>query len=532
MATATIARGTSEPRTVSSVLTSAARQWPDRDAVIVDGTRLTYRELLDRVSRFRGTLRALGLRKGDALLVMLDNCIEFVDVFAACGMEGVLQVPVNTEYRGNLLRHAVEVSGARVILADSSYAERLDAVAPFTTLDHVVYVGHPVSLSSGITTSALSGIASTPVDDDVTIHEFDPVAIMYTSGTTGPSKGVLVANRHAFQYATAAANVIELGEGDVYYAPLPLFHIAGQWAMLYASWITGATAVVKRKFSVHEFWDDVREYGATTTFLLGAMAQFLYALPGDGNEDANPMERVLMVPLVADLEGFRQRFSVRVTTCYGSTDVNVPIMSSFDVTDPTVAGTPVPGYQVRLVDEDDNDVPDGEVGELVVRPPEPWMTLVEYIGNPEATAAAHRNLWLHSGDMFRRDSNGEYHFVDRLKDAIRRRGENISSYEVESEVNAHPAVAESAAIAVPSQNTEDDLGVVVVPRRGMSVDEKELREFVAARAPKFMVPDAIWVIDAMPKTPTGKIQKHELRARFAPQRDTQASLRKQATDTG
>jgi crotonobetaine/carnitine-CoA ligase len=516
---------------VASVLTSAAHRWPDRNAVIVDGGRLTYRELLDRASRFRGVLRALGLRKGDALLVMLDNCIEFVDVFAACGMEGVLQVPVNTEYRGNLLRHAVEVSGARVMLVDSAYAERLDAVAPFTTLDHVVYVGDPVSLSSGITTSALAGISSTPVDDDVTIREFDAVAIMYTSGTTGPSKGVLVANRHAFQYASAAASVIELGEGDVYYAPLPLFHIAGQWAMLYASWINGATAVVKRKFSVHEFWDDVREYGATTTFLLGAMAQFLYALPGDG-EDANPMERVLMVPLVADLKGFRQRFRVRVTTCYGSTDVNVPIMSSFDVTDPTVAGTPVAGYQVRLVDEDDNDVPDGEVGELVVRPPEPWMTLIEYIGNPEATAHAHRNLWLHSGDMFRRDSNGEYHFVDRLKDAIRRRGENISSYEVESEVNAHPAVAESAAIAVPSQNTEDDLGVVVVPRQGMSVDERELREFVAARAPKFMVPDAIWVIDAMPKTPTGKIQKHELRARFAPQRDTQASLRKQATDTG
>jgi carnitine-CoA ligase len=527
-----VPRGTSEPRTVSHVLASAAQRWPDRDAVIVDGARLTYRQLLDRVIYFRGILRTLGLRKGDALLVMLDNCVEFVDVFAACGMEGVLQVPVNTEYRGNLLRHAVEISGARVMLVDSAYAERLDAVAPFGRLEHVVYVGDAISLECGLTTSALSTIESALVDDDVMIRECDPVAIMYTSGTTGPSKGVLVANRHAFQYASAAANVIELREGDVYYAPLPLFHIAGQWAMLYASWINGATAVVKRKFSVHEFWMDVREHGATTTFLLGAMAQFLYALPPDGHEDGNPMERVLMVPLVADLEGFRERFSVRVTTCYGSTDVNVPIMSTFDVTDPTVAGTPVPGYQVRLVDEEDHDVPDGEVGELVVRPPEPWMTLVEYIGDAEATAAAHRNLWLHSGDMFRRDTNGQYHFVDRLKDAIRRRGENISSYEVECEINAHPAVAESAAIAITSQNTEDDLGVVVVPRQGMSVDEQELREFVAAHAPKFMVPDAIWVIDAMPKTPTGKIQKHELRARFAPQRDTQASLRKHATDTG
>jgi crotonobetaine/carnitine-CoA ligase len=302
--------------------------------------------------------------------------------------------------------------------------------------------------------------------------------------------------------------------------------------MLYASWIVGGTAIIKRRFSVHEFWDDVRAHGATTTFLLGAMAQFLHAQSAADHDRDNTLDRVLMVPLVADLEGFRERFGVRVTTCYGSTDVNVPLRADFDVTDTTVAGTPFPGYEVRLVDHDDNEVADDEVGELCVRPPEPWMTLVEYVGNPEATAHALRNMWLHSGDMFRRDADGNYHFVDRLKDAIRRRGENISSFEVECEVNAHPAVAESAAIGVPSRNTEDDLGVVVVPRQGMRVDEAELREFIATRAPKFMVPDVVWVLDEMPKTPTGKIQKHILRAQFAAERDSQASLRKQETDTG
>jgi crotonobetaine/carnitine-CoA ligase len=524
------------PRTVGAVLERAARSWPNETAVVIDGLRLTYQDVIERAEATRQVLAGLGIGAGDRLLVMLDNVVEFVDVFAATGSAGIVQVPVNTEYRGQLLRHAIELSGARVMVADAGFLSRLADVLPFTTLEQVVIVGELVgAVPAGLRVTPLADLLEHRVAESTeppSPVDVDPIAIMYTSGTTGPSKGVLVSQRHAYEYASTAARSIELAPGDVYYAPLPLFHIAGQWAMLYASWITGATAVIKRKFSVHDFWADVRENGATVSFLLGAMAQFLSSLPDAADDGVNPMERVLMVPLVADLKGFRDRFAVRVTTCYGSTDVNVPVMAGFDVEDPTVAGRVIDGFQVRLVDEFDNDVPDGAVGELVVRPPEPWMTMIEYVGDPVATAEAFRNLWLHSGDMFRRGVTGELHFVDRLKDSIRRRGENISSYEVEAEVNAHPAIAESAAIAVPSQNTEDDLGVVVVPRQGAHIDERELREFIAARAPRFMVPDVIWVIDAMPKTPTGKIQKNELRTRFSAERDHQAAERKRATDTG
>jgi len=519
-------------RTVGSVIEYGALNWPDRTALEIEGSVLKYSDLPVRAAAARRMLSHCGLVRGDGLLIMLENSLEYVDAFLGCATAGVLQIPINTQYRGNLLRYEVEHSAAAAILIAPQYLDRLAEAAPFSSLRRIIVAGdlpaaQVIARVPAESLTALMGkLAGEPSPPPQRIEEWDPMGVMYTSGTTGPSKGVLTAHRHAYEYSRGAAAVAELHEGDVYYAPLPLFHIAGQWAVMYASWITGATAVFKKRFSVREFWDDVRRHNVTVTFLLGAMAQFLAGQLERADDADNPLERVLMVPLVADLLGFRTRFDVRVTTCYASTDVNLPIRADFTVDDPTVAGRAVAGYHLRLVDQNDNDVPAGHVGELVVRPPEDWMTMVEYRGNPEATTDALRNMWLHSGDMFRLDADGVFRFIDRLKDAIRKRGENISSFEVELEVNAHPAVAESAAIAIPSQHTEDEVGVVVVPRAGMTIDPDELRRFVEARAPRFMVPDVVWVLEEMPKTPTGKILKHVLRTRFATDRDNQAAERK------
>jgi crotonobetaine/carnitine-CoA ligase len=223
------------------------------------------------------------------------------------------------------------------------------------------------------------------------------------------------------------------------------------------------------------------------------------------------MQRMLMVPLVDGIDDFRRRFDVRVCTCYGSTEVNVPIISGYDVSEAGMAGRAVKGFELRIVDDEDREVPVGEVGELAVRSAEPWILATEYHRNPEASVRLFRNLWLHTGDAFKRDEEGNYYFVDRIKDYIRRRGENISSFEVEREVNMHPAVLESAAVAVRSAATEDDLKVVVVAKPGRSIDAGELREFLRGRVPRFMVPDIVEVAAELPKTPTGKIQKHLLR---------------------
>jgi len=302
-------------------------------------------------------------------------------------------------------------------------------------------------------------------------------------------------------------------EGDAYFAPLPLFHIAGQWALVYACFQVGATAIVRRRFSTGEFWSTVRESGARVSFLLGAMANFLARQEPKPDDVDNPMERMLVVPLIDDVDDFRRRFGVRVCTCYGSTEVNVPLISGYEVTEPGIAGRPVPGFDIRIVDEDDREVPVGAVGELVVRSAEPWLLATEYHRNPEASLRLFGNLWLHTGDAFRKDAHENYFFVDRIKDYIRRRGENISSFEVEREVNAHPAVLECAAVAVKSASTEDDLKVVVVLKSGMTLDPEDLREFLRGRVPSFMVPDIVEVMAELPKTPTGKIQKHLLRGR-------------------
>lgn len=492
-------------RTVAQVLEAGARRWPDRTAIDVGIASYTYADLWSRGRRAATVFAAEDVKPGEPVLVMLDNTIEFIDAWFGLALLGAIQVPVNTEYIGEILRHQVKNSGARLMLIDEAYASRIEALGEDRgELSCVRIAGKGWA-------AAFASAEELPRDQIVPTAEHDIVAIMYTSGTTGASKGVRVAHAHAFTYAQHAAEAMRLAEGDIYFAPLPLFHIAGQWALVYASLQTGATAIVRRRFSVNDFWATVRESGAGVSFLLGAMANFLARQDPKPDDIDNPMDRMLLVPLIDNLDDFRRRFGVRVCTCYGSTEVNVPIISEYDPVEPGVAGRVVPGFEVRIVDDNDVEVPVGAVGELAVRSAEPWVMATEYHHNPEASVRLFRNLWLHTGDAFRRDAAGNYYFVDRIKDYIRRRGENISSFEVEREVTAHPAVLECAAVAVKSVATEDDLKVVVVLKQGATLEPEELREFLRPRVPRFMVPDIVEVIAELPKTPTGKIQKHLLR---------------------
>ena len=492
-------------RTVAQVLEAGAQRWPDRTAIDFGIASYTYADLWSRGRRAATVFAAEDVKPGEPVLVMLDNTIEFIDAWLGLALLGAIQVPVNTEYLGEILRHQVKNSGARLMLIDEAYASRIQALGDDRGELNCV------RMAGGRWAEAFDAADELPLEEIAPSAEHDIVAIMYTSGTTGPSKGVRVAHAHAFTYAQHAGEAMRLAEGDVYFAPLPLFHIAGQWALVYACLQVGAKAIVRRRFSVNDFWATVRASGANVSFLLGAMANFMARQEPRPDDIDNPMDRMLLVPLIDNLEDFRHRFGVRVCTCYGSTEVNVPIISEFDPIEPGLAGRVVRGFDVRIVDDNDMEVPVGAVGELVVRSAEPWVMATEYHRNPEASVRLFRNLWLHTGDAFRRDPAGNYYFVDRIKDYIRRRGENISSFEVEREVTAHPAVLECAAVAVKSAATEDDLKVVVVLKQGATLEPVELRDFLRGRVPKFMVPDIVEVIAELPKTPTGKIQKHLLR---------------------
>nr|WP_219996352.1 AMP-binding protein [Nocardioides humi] len=306
-----------------------------------------------------------------------------------------------------------------------------------------------------------------------------------------------------------AAFAGDFGAEDRYLVTLPLFH-AGGTIGVNAAVVLGGSIVLTSGFRTGDFWDLVRATRPTHVTLLGVMATYLSKQEPSAADRDHSLRRVFMIPL-SDAATFAGRFGVEVVAMYNMTEISIPIISGPNPARDGTSGRVRAGMEVRLVDEHDLEVPDGEVGELVVRGAEPWTIATEYLGRPEATAAAWRNGWFHTGDAFRQ-VDGEYFFVDRMGDTIRRRGENISSFEVESEIIAHPSVSEVAIVATPSPDGEDEVLAIVAPAPGRTIDVQELIEFIRPRLAHFMVPRYFRVLDELPKTPTSKVQKHTLRA--------------------
>jgi crotonobetaine/carnitine-CoA ligase len=504
-----------EERTVPAVFASALRTRPDAVAVRDPERSLTYAALHDAALRVAGGFSSAGVAAGEPLLLLLDDHLDFVLAWLATALTGRVEVPVNTAYKGRMLAHVVGDAGARVIVTEERYCARLAAILDeIPSLETVIVRGGPGEALAG---TRVRVVAWEEVRDGsapgapVAIRPWDQLAIMYTSGTTGQSKGVHVTHAHAYGYCSPEVYGAA-SEGDVALVSLPLFHIAGQWAGVYNALIAGASAVVLPRFSASGFWDDVRSYGATYALLLGAMATFLQRQPERPGDAGTTLSRVLMVPVIAGVEAFAERFGVVVGTAYGSTEGSTPIAARFGEARPKRCGRPREDFDVRLVDEHDVEVPRGEVGELVLRPHDPWSVMAGYHGLPEATARAWRNLWLHTGDAMREDTDGNLEFMDRTNDAIRRRGENVSSFEVEAEVNAHPSVLESAVIGVRSDDTEQEIMAVVALQDGAALDPAELIGRLAERLPYFMVPRYVEVVGELPKTPTQKVRKEVLRS--------------------
>lgn len=510
----------SDPRDrqdLATVLMKRARRSPDKPWLLTNEGACTYRQMDERSGRLAQGFADAGIGAGDTVLIMLPDTIDYIAIWCALSKIGAIEVPVNVHYRGTILAHIVNDSSARTMVIDAGFLDRLDAIAgQIEGVDRlIVYGGAPEGLGT------LEGRVGVQSYDDLMSERtwkgtgprhLDLMAVMYTSGTTGPSKGATVTHAHAYEYALGVVEMLELREDDVYYAPLPLFHLAGQFALVYCSCIAGATAVLPGTFSAARFWRDVHRHGATTSFLLGAMANFLHQQePAEADAD-NPLDRVLMVPLIPEVEDFKQRFGCRVSTTWGGTEMNCPMRSGFDLVDNKSCGRlAADRYEVRIVDEDDKEQPPGVPGEALVRTREPWIMSNGYWNHPEWTVNAWRNQWFHTGDMLMCDEDGNYYFVDRTKDAIRRRGENISSMEVENEINAHPDVLECAVIPTASFDTEQEVMAVIVPKEGREIDPETLIRFLEPRMAYFMIPRYVDQVDALPKTPTGKIQKFPLR---------------------
>jgi len=484
---------------------------PDQPYVLFEnGDSWTYAQLRGEVISVAVGLQTLGIKQGDHVAVWLPNGREGLIVFYAINYLGAVFVPFNTAYRGNLLEHVLRNSDATVLVAHAGLLDRLAGIDT-SAIATIVVVGDGVASApfKSVPYCALSGDEASLAPLDRPIEPWDNQAIIYTSGTTGPSKGVLSSYLHLYTNAGPDSWPFVTGE-DRFLVNMPIFHIGGM-GIPFVMLARGGSIALMENYSTDRFWDFVRATDCTAMFLLGVMATFLMKVPSSPQDRLHSIRTAFMVPLTDIAGPFHERFGIDVYTIFNMTEISSPIVSGPNPVKPGTCGTVRPGVDVRLVDGNDCEVPVGAVGEMLVRTDRPWAMNSGYHRNPEATAKAWANGWFHTGDAFRRDAEGYFYFVDRVKDAIRRRGENISSFEVEIEILAHPDIREAAVIGVPSEFSEDDVMAVIAPVPGRRVDCAELIAFLAPRMSYFMIPRYIRILDELPKTASAKVQKAELR---------------------
>ena len=357
-------------------------------------------------------------------------------------------------------------------------------------------------------------LAATEPQEDFDGPEVTDVSnLMFTSGTTGPSKAVISPWGLTYQMWSWVPDDM-LQPGEALFSAMALFHNSGRSGFNYVL-SRGGCLVTRDKFSATSVWDDVRRFGCVALALVGPLTALLYSAPPRPDDADNPVRSVILGPMIPQIADFERRFGVRVAICYGQTEIGAPVVSGWDHGPWETCGqrrTSWPYHEVRIVDENDASLPTGQVGELVVRSDEPGALNLGYYGMPERTAEAWRGSWFHTGDAFREDEEGNFYFVDRMNDAIRRRGENISSFEVEAAVALHPAVRECAAVGVRTEFGDDEVMAVVLVD-DPAFEPGELLEFLSGRLPKFMQPRYVNVVDELPRNATtGRVRKSELRA--------------------
>ena len=512
--------------TIGRVLAEKAARIGDKVFLtwLPDGRRWTYRDI-DRDSNAlaNGLLNA-GLAPGAHVAILMENCPEQVLAFFALGKLGAVAVPINAAARGEQLRYFIEQSDSSAIVVQARFVERLLAIGRDAEQDLAARLRLVIVVAdeSGVALPAapwnavpFDRVAAAGRDEApaVRVGFRDMAMIMYTSGTTGPSKGCVFSQVRTLLWGMSHAEALGYRASDVFYICLPLFHVSALQGTLYNALTLEASVALQRRFSASGFWRDLRESGATLTGMQGSMPNILWGRP-PSPEDREHRLRVCQVsPCPEFAAAFEERFGTRFVSGYGLTDY----WSSHALTlsDPArkigSAGRTRRGIEARVVDENDFDVPVGEPGELVLRNNNPWEAGEGYYRMPEASLASMRNGWFHTGDRVRIDEDGYMWFVGRGKDTIRRRGENVSAFEIESVVKKHPAVADAAAYAVASELGEEDVALAVVLREGHALDEAELVRWCAANMAYFMVPRYVRRLPDLPRTLSHKVQKFRLR---------------------
>jgi len=514
-----------EKWTLGAVLAERARLTPDAPFVRMVGCAgVSFAQMREQSIRLARVLHRQDVKAGDRVVVMGSNCLTLLRCWFALNLLGATDVTINTAYRGRTLEHAVNTSGAGLILIEDKLLGVLAA-----SEESLPGLQRALHFSASEEVSAIDArfrrLAIARLDEanagegewiPDNVKPRDLASIIFTSGTSGPAKGVMIPHAQAYLLSKEGAACLQVTGQDIYYAFHPLFHMSPRYCVVYAALLAGAQVCLDRAFSAEQWLTRIRECGATVTIGHGPMLEMIFAQPERPDDAINPLRRLASSPFPKNIAArFERRFGIRGLEVWGMTEVNIPLMNRFD--EPLRPGSCgkllSDNYEFRIVDpETDIEVPTGTIGEFLVRSKLPWTMMQGYFGMPEATVEAWRNFWFHTGDGGYIDADGYVYFVDRLRDRIRRRAENVSSYDIECVAAEFPQVRECAAVGVPSEySNDDDIKLVVAPKDGAVLNMEELLGFLAARLPHYMVPRYIQVVAELPRTPTNKVRKAALR---------------------
>ena len=507
----TIERFPSADRTLSTILTRQAEQYGDRVLFVSGETRWTYSETVAVAAASAKLLTDAGIRPGDRVALMCSNRPEFLQVYLGCAWLGAIAVPINTALRGIQLSHVLRNSKPALLIVESTLLNTIETVDGDVERPGQVWtIGEPPSTSdmkwSAVPMPSLGAQAPAGA-----ARPGDTVAILYTSGTTGPAKGVCCPQAQLFWWGIYSARALGIREGDVLFTTLPLFHTNALNAF-YQAVLNGCTYVLESRFSASTFWAIARRHEATVAYLLGAMAMMLLAQPEKADDSAHRIRVALGGGVPGQFHRpFLERFGVPMVDGYGSTETNFVFAGSIPSDRPGTMGYLAGGAEARIVNADDAELPDGQAGELVLRASEPFAFATGYFGTTDKTVEAWRNLWFHTGDRVVRDSDGHYRFIDRMKDSIRRRGENVSSWEVEQVILKHPAVVACAIYPLPSELGEDEVAAAIQLEPHRTLEPAEILRHCEGQIAYFAVPRFVRFVSQMPLTENGKVKKGALR---------------------
>lgn len=514
-----VARESQKVLSLGELLRVRAVELPDRRYLTVSGRAYTFAEFDARSDAVAAGLHLHGIHAGDRVALLTPNRPEAVELFFGLAKLGAIQVPLNAALKGEFLRYQLDHSQASVIVVDTEGAAALGPVAPevpdlrlCVLLDSAQ--GAEVPGIAKIDYEELARATSAP--PEVSVNAADTMTIMYTSGTTGLPKGCLLSHGYYQRAARAVGRGVEVTEQDVLFTTLPMFHAAAMFSTVIGGLVYATSAVIDPAFSARSFLSRAAEMQATIAFAVGAMGNALLATPPGAADRAHRLRTMVVAPFPPQAQqAFRDRFGIEPhAQLYGQTEC-MPITCTplSSMRDPAGCGTPAEDLELGLLDDEDRAVTPGEVGEIAVRPKERFVMFDGYWNQPEATLDAFRDLWYHTGDFGRLLPSGQLEFIDRKKDALRRRGENISSMQLETAIGAHPKVVDVAVHAVASELTEDDVKACIVLAEGATIAPEELFAFFCERVPSYAIPRYVEFLDELPRTAVGRIMKYKLRDR-------------------